>query len=116
VEPCKQCRPSVQFNVIDSIALINQIGPCKRAYTDWFEEVPSMNTRANDTMSDKSLAVARQVCGASGAVTSDLERLLLSVSAAPLPGKSSIVTSSSLSRAAICGATNTLVGKGDCSL
>jgi hypothetical protein len=30
----KQCRLSVQFNVIDSIALINQIDPCKRALND----------------------------------------------------------------------------------
>jgi hypothetical protein len=34
MEPCKQYRSSVQFNVIASIALINQIDPCKRAFSD----------------------------------------------------------------------------------
>jgi hypothetical protein len=33
MELCKQYRSSVQFNVIASIALINQSDPCKRAFS-----------------------------------------------------------------------------------
>jgi len=34
VEPCKQCRSTVEFNFIDSTVLINLGNPCKRAFTE----------------------------------------------------------------------------------
>ena len=72
------------------------------------------HSRGSGTISQNlSLAVARQGCGAIGG---GVKRLRTFVSApvfeALLRGNTPIGTNGSLSRASICGATNTIVEKG----